>query len=103
MVSYLPMTSAQSVKILYLYQDSYNYHFNIIYYLLSYLHITIFYFCHTQIGVIGRSGAGKSSLLAALFRLAEPEGVLKIDGVQITDIGLRDLRSRMSIIPQVRT
>ena len=70
-------------------------------YIISYLDITIFYFCLTQIGVIGRSGAGKSSLLAALFRLAEPEGVLKIDGVQITDIGLRDLRSRISIIPQV--
>ena len=54
-----------------------------------------------QVGVIGRSGAGKSSLLAALFRIAEPEGVLEIDGVQITDIGLHDLRSKLSIIPQV--
>ena len=57
--------------------------------------------CHPQIGVIGRSGAGKSSLLTALFRIAEPEGVLEIDGVQITDIGLHDLRSKISIIPQV--
>ena len=56
---------------------------------------------HPQIGVIGRSGAGKSSLLTSLFRIAEPEGVLEIDGVQLTDIGLHDLRSKISIIPQV--
>ena len=40
---------------------------------------------------MGRTGAGKSSLLSALFRLAEPEGVFEIDGIQITDIGLHDL------------
>ena len=50
---------------------------------------------------MGRTGAGKSSLLAALFRLAEPEGMLEIDGIQITNIGLHDLRKNMSIIPQV--
>ena len=50
---------------------------------------------------MGRTGAGKSSLLSALFRLAEPEGVFEIDGIQITEIGLHDLRKRMSIIPQV--
>ena len=50
---------------------------------------------------MGRTGAGKSSLLAALFRLAEPEGVFEIDGIQITNIGLHDLRKNISIIPQV--
>ena len=52
---------------------------------------------------MGRTGAGKSSLLAALFRLAlaEPEGMFEVDGMQITDIGLHDLRKKISIIPQV--
>ena len=55
-----------------------------------------------QIGVVGRTGAGKSSLMQALFRMAEPEGVVEVDGVPITVLGLHDVRQKISIIPQVR-
>ena len=55
-----------------------------------------------RIGVIGRTGAGKSSLTLALFRFLEARsGQVFIDGIDISKIRLYDLRSRLAIIPQV--
>lgn len=53
-----------------------------------------------KIGIVGRTGAGKSSLIGAIFRLAHIEGEIIIDGIDTSAITLRDLRAHISIIPQ---
>ena len=61
--------------------------------------------CHIEsmekVGIVGRTGAGKSSLTLALFRIIESAGgAIEIDGVNIGILGLGKLRSRITIIPQ---
>ncbi|XP_033725081.1 multidrug resistance-associated protein 1-like [Pecten maximus] len=54
-----------------------------------------------KIGIVGRTGAGKSSLAVALFRLIESaSGTISVDGIQTSDLGLHDLRPNITILPQ---
>ncbi|CAJ0929792.1 unnamed protein product, partial [Mesorhabditis belari] len=54
-----------------------------------------------KVAIVGRTGSGKSSLTIGLYRLVEPaDGFLMIDGVNVAEIGLHDLRERLTIIPQ---
>ena len=55
-----------------------------------------------QVGVAGRTGCGKSTLMMALYRIVEPSGGrILIDGIDVATIGLFDLRSRLALVPQV--
>lgn len=54
-----------------------------------------------KVGILGRTGSGKSTLALSFFRFVEPtEGKIVVDGLDITQVGLTDLRSRITIIPQ---
>lgn len=56
--------------------------------------------CH-KVGIVGRTGAGKSTIITAFFRFLDPEsGSIKIDDIDITTIGLKNLRRAITIIPQ---
>jgi ATP-binding cassette subfamily C (CFTR/MRP) protein 4 len=52
-----------------------------------------------KIGIVGRTGAGKSSFFQTIFRMYEPSGSIVIDGFNIQDLSLKDLRSKLTIIP----
>lgn len=52
------------------------------------------------VGIVGRTGAGKSSIIATLFRMTPPTGLIEIDGIDTSSISLSNLRRKLAIIPQ---
>ncbi|NWX95541.1 MRP6 protein, partial [Nothoprocta ornata] len=68
---------------------------------LALKHLSLTIHGQEKIGITGRTGAGKSTLAAGLLRLVEAaEGEILIDGVDIAQVGLHDLRSKITVIPQ---
>ncbi|XP_017773823.1 PREDICTED: multidrug resistance-associated protein 4 isoform X1 [Nicrophorus vespilloides] len=63
-------------------------------------HISVDIKSKEKIGIVGRTGAGKSSLITCLFQLAHTEGIIEIDGINTQMVHLKKLRSKISIIPQ---
>jgi ATP-binding cassette subfamily C (CFTR/MRP) protein 4 len=64
-------------------------------------HITLTIQPAEKIGIVGRTGAGKSSFIQTLFRMGTLiDGEIKIDNIDISTVGLDDVRRRISIIPQ---
>lgn len=54
-----------------------------------------------KVGIVGRTGSGKSSLIVSLFRIVEPDGgVITLDGRDLNSLGLEDVRGRIAAIPQ---
>lgn len=57
-----------------------------------------------KLAIVGRTGSGKSTLASSLLRVRDPcKGAITIDGIDITTLGLNDLRSRLSVVPQEPT
>ncbi|NXM50930.1 MRP1 protein, partial [Gymnorhina tibicen] len=68
---------------------------------LALRHVSVTINGHEKIGITGRTGAGKSTLAVGLLRLVEAaEGAILIDGQDIAQLGLHDLRSKITVIPQ---
>ena len=63
-------------------------------------HLTFSIKSKEKVGIVGRTGAGKSSIITCMYRLAESTGHMSIDDVHIFDLRLRDLRKVISIVPQ---